>query len=154
MAPEEFSLQPVCFFEGNFNIIFLFTHPPYMFKIDYIILLSTHHHISSGKFLILSCYVNRCLTRGLFASVLTTTTVYAHLIPFVQATWPTYLILLDFKILITHGEQYSSLICSFLFPPVNASLVGPYIVFSTFSQGTNFFTLTLIWKTQPPLQTL
>jgi len=77
-------------------------------------MLSTPHHISSGLILIFSCNANRCFTRGLFASVLSTTTVYAHLIPFMQATCPTHLCLLDFKILITHGEQYSSLICSFL----------------------------------------
>ena len=32
----------------------------------------------SGLIFILSCYVNRCFTSGLFVSVLTTTTEYAH----------------------------------------------------------------------------
>jgi len=75
----------------------------YIFKIHYIIVLSTPHLISSGLILILSCYINRCLTRGLFASVFTTTTVYAHLTLFMQVTCPTHLFLLDFKIQITHG---------------------------------------------------
>ena len=60
MGPEEFSLQPAYFFEGNFNIIFLFTHSPYIFKINSIIMLSTPNHISSGLLLILACHVNRC----------------------------------------------------------------------------------------------
>jgi hypothetical protein len=50
-----------------------------------------------------------------------------------EATCPTLLFLLDFKILTTHVEWYSSLICSFLCPPVTASLLGPYNVFSTLS---------------------
>jgi len=37
MGPEEFNLQPAYFFEGNFNIILLFTQSPYIFKIHYII---------------------------------------------------------------------------------------------------------------------
>ena len=149
MGPEEFSLQPAYFFEGNFNIIFLFTHSPYVFNIHYITLLSTPHHISSGLILILSCYINRCFTRGLFVSVLTTTTVYAHLFPFMQATWPTHLFLLDFKILIIHGEQCSSLICSFLCLPITASLLGRYNVLSILSQSPRVCILPLIWKTPP-----
>ena len=137
MGPEEFSLQPAYFFEGNFNIIFLFTHSPYIFKIHYIIVLSTPHHISSGLILILSWYVNCCVTRGPFASVLTTTNVYAHLIPFMQVTCPIRLFLLDFKILITHGEQYSSLLCSFLCAPVTTCLIAPFNVISTLSQASS-----------------
>ena len=105
-------------------------------------MLSAPHHISSGLNLILSCYVNRCLTRGLFASVVITTTMYAHLILFMLATCPTPLFLLDFKILTMHVEQYSSLICRFLCPPVTASLLGPYNVFSTLSQAPSFCILT------------
>jgi hypothetical protein len=104
MGLEEFSLQPAYFFEGNFNIIFLFTHSPYIFKIHYVIMLSAPHHISAGLILILSCYVSRCLRRGLFASVVITTIMYVHLIPFMEATCPTLLFLLDFKILTTHVE--------------------------------------------------
>lgn len=95
---------------GNFNIIFLSTHSPYILRIHSITMLSTHHHISWGLILILSLYVIRCLIRGLFASVLTTTAVCADLIPFIQATCPTLFFLLDFKILITHGEECSSFI--------------------------------------------
>jgi len=144
MGLGEFSLQPAYFFEGNFNIILLFTHSSYIFKIHYIIVLSTPHHISSGLIFILSCYINRRLTRGLFASVFTTTTVYAHLIPFMQVTCPTHLFHIDFKILTTHGEQYSSLLCSFLCPPVNTCLLGPCNVLSTLSQAPRVCILPLI----------
>jgi len=113
-------------------------------------MLSTPHHISSGLILILSCYANSCLTRGLFASVLTTTTVYARLIPFMQATCPNHLFLLDFKILISHGEQYSSLICSILCPPVTASLLDNFNVLSTLLQAPSVCILPLIWKTHAP----
>jgi len=110
----------------------------------YIIVLSTPDHISSGLILILSSYINRCLTRGLFASVFTTTAVYAHLIPFMQVTCPTRLFLLDFKILITRGEQYSSLLCGFLCPPVNTCLLGLYNALSTLSQAPRVCILPLI----------
>jgi len=76
--------------------------------------------------------------------------VYAHHIPSMQATCPNRLFLLDFKILITHCEVYSSLICGFLCPPVTASLLGPYNVLSTLSQATRVCILPLICKTLPP----
>jgi hypothetical protein len=134
---------------GNFNIVFLFTPSPYIFKMYSITMLSSPHHISWGLILILSCYINRCFTWDLFASILTTT-VYAHHIPSMQATCPNRLFLLDFKILITHCEVYSSLICGFLCPPVTASLLGPYNVLSTLSQATRVCILPLICKTLPP----
>ena len=97
-------------------------------------MLSTPYHISSVLILNLSCYINRCFKWDLFASILTTT-VYAHHIPSMQATCPNHLFLLDFKILITHCEVYSSLICSFLVPSVTASLLVPYNFLSTLSQA-------------------
>ena len=112
-------------------------------------MLSTPHYISSVLILNLSFYIISCFKRDLFASILTTN-VYAHHIPSMQASCPNRLFLLDFKILITHCEVYSSLICDFLVPSLTASLLGPYNFLSTLSQAPRVCIVPLICKTHPP----
>jgi hypothetical protein len=111
-------------------ILSSYLHTFHLYLTSILLLCCLHPIMSSGLITILSCYVNRCLTRGLFASVLPSTTVYPHLIPFMQATCPNRLFLLDVKI--------------------PASLLGPYNILSILSQAPSACILPLIWKTHPP----
>jgi hypothetical protein len=59
--------------------------------------------------------------------------MYILLISPICATFPTYIILLD---LITLIILWSSLLCNFLHPTVNSSLLGPNILLSTLFSNT------------------
>jgi hypothetical protein len=74
------------------------------------------------------------LPSSLFPAGFPTRSLYAPLLSSVHTTCPFHLILLDLIIWIVFGEEYRSLsssLYSFPHSPVNLSLLGPNIFFST-----------------------
>jgi hypothetical protein len=78
----------------------------------------------------LSIHLHLSLPSGLFPSGFPTNNLYTFLFSPIHATCPTQLNLLNFIILVILGDEYkscSSLLCSFLHPPIIRSLFGPNI---------------------------
>jgi hypothetical protein len=89
---------------------------------------------SWSSILIFFSYLHLGLPSGLFPSCFPTETLYAPLLSPIHATCPSCLILLNLITCIIFGEKYRSLsssLCSFPHSPVNSSLLGPNIFFST-----------------------
>jgi hypothetical protein len=77
-----------------------------------------------------------------FPIILPTKTLYAFVISHTHVTCSTNLIILNLIFLIILGEKYklcSSLLCSFLHPPVNSPILDSNILLS------NLFSNTLNW---------
>jgi len=81
------------------------------------------------------------------------TPVYTYSLP-VHATWPAYLILLDFITRKILGEQYRSCsppLCSFLHTPVISPLLGPNILLNALFPNTPYKTTYKNYSSVYPL---
>ena len=86
--------------------------------------------------LILSSHLCMGLSSGFFPSTMPTKPLHATL----PHMWSVHLFLLDLITRIIFGENYrslSSLLCSFLGPPVPSSLIGPNFLLSTIFSDTH-----------------
>jgi len=83
--------------------------------------------------------------------------LYAFFIPFMRATCPTHLILLNLITLIIYGDAYklrSSSLCSLLQPHTTFSFLSPNILLSApFSVTLNLGSLTVRYQVSHPYRT-
>ena len=113
--------------------------PPPVQVLSQIKPVHAYHPTSWRSILILSSHLHIGLPSGLFPSGFPTKTLYAPLLPPINATCLTHL---SFHSLITwriFGEQYrplSSSLCSFLHFPLTSFLLGPNILLSTLCSNT------------------
>jgi hypothetical protein len=98
-------------------------------------------HITASYeiFILISIHLHLGLPSGFFPSGFPINNLYAFLFAIVHAICPAHHIHHDLIILTVLREQYnlwSSLLCSFLQPPVTSSLFGPNILLSTLFSNT------------------
>ena len=101
--------------------------------------LSSPHPTAWRSILILSSHQRLGLPSGLFPPCFPTKTLYMPLPSHKRATYPVYLILLDFITRTILGEKYrtlSSSLYSFLRSPITSSLLGPNILLNTLFSNT------------------
>ena len=102
--------------------------------------------------LILSYHLRLGLLNGLFPSGFPSKNL-VHTSPFIRATCPAHVILLDFITRTILGEEYrelSSSLCNFLNSPVTASLLGQknFCLYKFFNFGYNCSASYVFWTLQ------